>query len=713
MKYDDLEKTMDLFDINDIPSPIENIEMEGVNKNTITLPKVPINSVINENQKEEEPKSKKKKEKKEKKPRKPLTKKQKIIIGVGGALLLLIIIVVLVLVLKKDDKPPVEDNKPLVIIEKDNYIYKNGTLTFLDNDDNELGSYTCENKNENLCYVATFSNEDKFDKEKYVYEDDSPLDRRTPIYASKYVFIYDNKEQKDGLINLYNIEEGKVEASYTLVKGFSNSDYVILKDENNKYGAALINENGLTSKIDFTFDYLGEISKDAKLVAKTGNKYYIYSKEGKTESKPFDLEIKSYNDKYVVISDNYNVYDYNNELIIDGENNFIQLLDDYVAVVNDKKLYIKDYENHKFNEEGIELDSEDYVPVNVYDENKKLISTNKAFDIKLESENLSITYTKRNLERNQVISINEGNLSKNLVGFNYFDGALYFYKDEEEKELIGKYMCSNKNNITKDSTALSNCMIATESFFSKNDIEKDNSENLGLLPVFNEQYVFVKDSIDANNPTIILYDLKSNKTLSKYAEVDAGVYTKETKLTQKEANNTYIMAKNKSSKYGVIKLSKDVKSAIPFNYSEFAKLGDYFTGKDANNNYVMLDSSATAVATSTYKITGYNSRYLTVYHDNKYYISDYDGEKIDNTAYLAITLENDYYVVIDATYRLNIHKYDDPSFELYNPISVDPTSYKNDYEVSKNSSGYIVTIKSAHKTYKIDNYGSEIEVNNN
>ncbi|MCM1052890.1 MAG: hypothetical protein NC483_02815 [Ruminococcus sp.] len=713
MKYDDLEKTMDLFDINDIPSPIENIEMEGVNKNTITLPKVPITPIISEEKPEEETKSKKKKEKKEKKPRKPLTKKQKIIMGVGGALLLIIIIVVLVIVLKKDNKEPVEEDKPLVIIEKDNYIYKNGTLTFLDKDEKELGSYTCENKNENLCYVATFSNEDKFDKEKYVYEDGENLDRRTPIYASKYVFIYDNKEQNDGIITLYNILEEKVEASYTLVKGFSNSDYVIVKDEHNKYGAITINDSGISNKVDFTFDYLGQISKDAKLVAKTGNKYYIYSKDGKVESKASDLEIKSYNDKYMVISDNYNVYDYNGEIVIDGENNFIQLLDDYVAVINDNKLYIKDYENHKFNEEGIELDSESYVPTNIYDEDKKLLSTKKAFDIKFESENLSINYMKKNLERNQVISINEGNLSKNLVGFNYFDGALYFYKDEEEKELIGKYMCSNKNNVTKDTTSLTNCMIATESFFSKNDIEKDNSENLGLLPVFNEQYVFVKDSIDSNNPTIILYDLKSNKTLSKYAEVDAGVYTKESKLTQKEADNTYIMAKNKSNKYGVIRLSKDVKSAIPFNYSELSKLGDYFTGKDANNNYVMLDNSGTSVATSTYKITGYNSRYLTVYHDGKYYLSDYDDEKIDNTAYLAITLENDYYVVIDATYRLNIHKYDDPSFELYNPISVDVNNYKNDYEVSKNSSGYIVTIKSAKKTYKIDNYGSELEVNNN
>lgn len=36
MKYDDLDKTKDLFDIVDeVPSPIENIEMEGVNKENL------------------------------------------------------------------------------------------------------------------------------------------------------------------------------------------------------------------------------------------------------------------------------------------------------------------------------------------------------------------------------------------------------------------------------------------------------------------------------------------------------------------------------------------------------------------------------------------------------------------------------------------------------------------------------------------------------
>lgn len=38
MKYDDLEKTRDLFDIavDDIPTPIDNIDEEGISKDNLT-----------------------------------------------------------------------------------------------------------------------------------------------------------------------------------------------------------------------------------------------------------------------------------------------------------------------------------------------------------------------------------------------------------------------------------------------------------------------------------------------------------------------------------------------------------------------------------------------------------------------------------------------------------------------------------------------------
>ena len=97
-------------------------------------------------------KEKKKKPQKNKKKFsfKNLTKKQKIIFIVSISLIVLVIAFILVyfLVIKKDKK--VDDNKEKpVIVEKDNYIYNNGTLKFLDKDDKTIGDYECENKDEN------------------------------------------------------------------------------------------------------------------------------------------------------------------------------------------------------------------------------------------------------------------------------------------------------------------------------------------------------------------------------------------------------------------------------------------------------------------------------------------------------------------------------------------------------------------------------------
>ena len=140
MKYDDLEKTKELFEIDeDVPTPIENIEMEGISKDTVTdeftlgLTDKEA-SIINKNIKEKEEKSSKKskKEKKEKKSIKEkwneLTKKQKVLtISLIVLILIVIITFTLMLVLKKDDKKTIDEpnkpNEPIVELEEENYIY--------------------------------------------------------------------------------------------------------------------------------------------------------------------------------------------------------------------------------------------------------------------------------------------------------------------------------------------------------------------------------------------------------------------------------------------------------------------------------------------------------------------------------------------------------------------------------------------------------------
>ena len=190
--------------------------------------------------------------KKEKKPSK--MDKKKIIIIISIVLVILIIAGVLLyfLVFNKDnnqDKP----KDPVVVLEKDNYKYVDGKLIFIDKDKKELGGYTCENKSENLCYVANFSNEDDFDSFKRVYENGLPINNRTDIILDNYVFIYDNMKKENGDVILYDINKEKVLDTYNLVKEVKDNNIIFKKD--NKYGLIEITDKEVKERIKNSYDY--------------------------------------------------------------------------------------------------------------------------------------------------------------------------------------------------------------------------------------------------------------------------------------------------------------------------------------------------------------------------------------------------------------------------------------------------------------------------
>lgn len=714
MKYDDLEKTMELFEINEeVPTPIENIEMEGISKNNVTD-----EFTLGLRDKEvEEIKEKNNNNKKKKKSLKErwqlLSKKNKIIIIIGIIVAIIVIIgLILFFVLKSDNNPknkPNKDDTPAVVLEKDNYIYRDGKLSLLNLQEQEVGVYECQNKNETLCYVASFSEEDNFDTLKQIYEDDTLVERASNIFNDKYVFIYDSEEASEGVIILYNIETKETEGEYKLVKGFKDSNYVVLKDKNNKYGAIEINDSGITEKIKFTYEYLGIETKDSKIVAKTNNKYFILNRDGKVESKGVSSSIKSYNDKYIVVDNNgYFIYDYESKLVFDDAYDFIGLDEEYMSLVKENKLYIKDYNKQSYNEEDLELGNDNYVVTNVYSKNKKLKETKMAYKIEQTDDKLEVTYfNKNNKEKTAVLSINEGKLSGKYSYINYFNGTFYFYKDETKSELIGKYSCSNKNIINKDTTSFSNCYIASDTFYSKNDAEIDNSGNVGWIPIINERYVFMTDALDVNNPTIILYDLTDNKIKGKYSSVDSGSYTKKDDASLKETTSMYIMAENKNKKYGVIKIENEAKSAIAFNYASIEKVNESFLVKESNGTYSLLNKDGSALTDKyAYKIMDYSHDYLSVLDNNKYYLYDFEGNKKDYESYLYISLKDDYYVIVNEDQKLDLRKYDDSFFSLSNPIDIESNDIKNAFEVTKDKNGYTIKLKDTGATIKADLNGN-------
>ena len=235
-------------------------------------------------------KEKKKKPQKNKKKFsfKNLTKKQKIIFIVSISLIVLVIAFILVyfLVIKKDKKVDNNKEKP-VIVEKDNYIYNNGTLKFLDKDDKTIGDYECENKDENKCYVAYLTSENKTDLPVYLDEKESPLQRRSQIYNNKYVFVQDGD-----IINLYNMIDKKKESLYKTIKvGSTKEGIVAFTDEKDKYGVLSISDE-IKELAKAKYDYIDIYNSDNTFIAKEGSSYYLIKDDNKI-SKDFSNEISA------------------------------------------------------------------------------------------------------------------------------------------------------------------------------------------------------------------------------------------------------------------------------------------------------------------------------------------------------------------------------------------------------------------------------------
>ena len=120
-------------------------------------------------------------------------------IGILLAIFIIIVLIVLAIIFllpkKQESTLPKE---PDVIVKENNYRYENGTLIFLDKNEQEIGKYECQNKDQEKCYVAWNSKEDDFDEPKKFYEDGEKIVNRTHFILDQYAFVYDNEEKKMG-----------------------------------------------------------------------------------------------------------------------------------------------------------------------------------------------------------------------------------------------------------------------------------------------------------------------------------------------------------------------------------------------------------------------------------------------------------------------------------------------------------------------------------
>ena len=610
---------------------------------------------------EEKSTTKNKKSKKNKKSLKEkwneLSKKQKIaIIVVGG--LILILIWGLIIYFVFFNKPETKPIKEVVVVEKDNYRYEDGKLIFLDKNDRELGSYTCKNKDSNKCIVAKSDYSlDKFERVLSVYEDGSELEKSVPIYNDKYVFVKDGEE-----IFIYDIEEKKSNENFQLIKSYSSKDnLVVVENKDNLYGLIKINENDYEYLIDCTYTYLGVVNNELEyLVATDKDKTYVIDSNNKKLSPSITSTIMNANASYVVVKNNntYKLYDYsNNEKLSDYE--YIGLNGEIISLVNNNRLYLMDNKLNKLYEEGIKLPNNDYVKKYIYDKDNKLKETKKAYEVTVSEGVVSVNID----DETKNINLADVTLSANLAYMNYFDGKLYFYSDQEKKDLIGKYECQNKN-----SSNLDKCYVY-------------NTNNM-YSGIYNNQYVFIFDNALSANGKIYLYDIKNSKTKGTYNMIEFLDNSALNSTVQPVfTNSLFIKAKvasgDNKGNLGILEIASDKASGkIEFKYKSIDK---------TSNNY-----------------------YLLINVDDSYSIYDSNFIKISNEFDYIKTFDK-YYVGINNK-KLDIYEYDkNKQMGILGGNALTVSS--NNFEFSYDANSFKITIDG--KIRKFDYSGNEITATEN
>ena len=628
---------------------------------------------------------------------------QKVIFGIVGALFLILLILVIVVIVSLLSKPKQKNEEPKNTIEEasapvmfENYYYQDGSLFFLDEGRAEIGSYDCENKDETLCFVAVNKYRDNFDVPKVVDENGNDKEEKTRIINNNFVFIFDNSNKDSNIVKLYSMRDKDVKGTYNGVKLFDDN-YAIVTDTNGKYGLLRLGET-IETIIEPSYDYLGMISGQENLIAKNNKGYIVVNKANKSLSSviPGNHEIKNYNEHYVItkVGGNYSIFNYK-AVELEKGHYFAAPAGRYFAFVDNKRLYIRDEENTKYTEEGIELKSTSYVKTFVYDENGGLVDAKKSFEIEERDKEINIgTFEDGSKEGYYVqLSIPEAMINKRFKFLNYFDGKLYFYRDDIKTDLIGSYKCNNKNDVSNADQSYTSCFIATDTVFEDNDMMKEGEANRhSTIPMMNNKYVMIKDG----GSKVILYDIPSGTIKATYSSVDSYTPNNEYEFTS-VSGKFDITGFNTKGKYGVIRIDGDNVSALHvFNYNKIEKLGNYFMGQDTAGKWlIFMNNQVDGVFNN--KILGYSPdmKYVKIGSSGKYSVFNISGNSIGNDTYAYVELYNGFFAAVDSNDDLKIYDYTGKVLTK-NSLKITNKNYTRtnnpSFKVKQNGDNYTVSL---------------------
>ncbi len=638
---------------------------------------------------------------------KNLSKKQKIIILMSVTLVLIIgIVLIIYFVLLNDKDEEVVQKEEPVVLEMNNYRYEDGTLIFLDASDNEIGTYECNLKDENKCMISSYTQDSTLTNVKYVNEEKELLEFDMPIFNERYVFVTD-----DEVINLYDIKNNEVIDTYKLVKRYNGNNVIVLNSED-MYGVLNLDGEEVTTTVEFKYDSLAYLEGTESISYSVDDKYGIINKDGTVAVSNISKEIVSYNNSNILAvgsNSNYTLVDKDNNKLLDDSYDFIKVTNEFIYLIEDNKLYIRDNNMNKLNEEVIELTPvDDYNEYVIYDENFSKKGEENSFEITLTEEKvLSVKYA----DKTYSVNTYEGVLNNKYEYVNYLNGYIYIYDDAEKESLSGSYKCENANNVKSDSTVFDNCFVALES-----DLNGEGDPS-GFVPIYSEKYIFVMDKKSGvTKDNIYLIDYKetdeSKKEKANYAKVDVNFNGEAGKITKAaSASNLLIMAENTSGNLGMIKMDgTTVSSYIRFLYTSIKEYNDTYIVKETDGSYHIMYHQDNFVtdedASITNEIISYGTNYIkTKDSSGKFVLYSFSGKVISKQLDEIIAKDNLFLGV--SGNEIEVYRYTDGTDNI---LKTDVTKEGSVLEfIDNGTNGFIITMKDDSdkilSTYSFDQNG--------
>lgn len=617
---------------------------------------------------------------------KGLTKKQKYILLGLIFLVLIFLSLIIYMLLSRVEVLEEEIIIEPVILEMNNYIYEDGTLIFLDESDNEIGSYECSNKDVDLCALATLNVDETLDIVRKINTSNEPIEEFVP-YINDIVFVLDTDDVDNLSINMYNLETKEVLGTYFSVYTTNDSDYVILEDEKEKYGMVNLSNNSLEVVIDFEYDYLAVADDTMDISYKKNSKYGIVDLDGEILVS-LNNPILNYNDNFIVsgYEDDYTLYDYTSKSY-EGGLDFIKISGENAFLISDGSVTVRNSVYGMISFDEFDVSNEDYFEYEKYDSNLKKISDVSPFTTEITDENKLLI--KQGTKR-QTINLNESVLNLNYDYVNYLNGTIYIYEEATKENIVGSYICDNPNTVVKGDEDFKNCFIAYNENFVEGfsvDADGDAESELRLMPILSDQYIFINDTRTAATSNVIhLYDFTSSAIKASYSNIDSS-YIASVKFDSITAKNFIVVAKNTSGSYGVINVTKsNINAIVPFSYSDLFFDNDNFIVRDAEGvNIYNVDGNRLTESVIPGEFIDYNDNYILIKNEaGKYQMFDYTG-KVYSDIYDEIQMGEKYYMTILSNV-VEVQSYTEKGNLLGKEVN------SKDKTVSYNESGTVITI---------------------